>query len=138
MNKILMISCGVLMMSSVAMADETATETCANGAGTVITGISGNKYCRSNQRMSWLNAHAWCDGLKKRLFDLSDCKCSDMTANCAGSICAELRLGIALQIWTARPSKTGTAYHVVLDRGNIYTGDRTHTNSYSYAVCHDL
>lgn len=35
MNKILILTCGVLMISSVVLGDDTTTETCANGAGTV-------------------------------------------------------------------------------------------------------
>ena len=59
----------MLFMASMAVADDTTTETCANGAGIVITGnLSGHKYCLSNQNMSWWNAYAWCDSYSNNSF----------------------------------------------------------------------
>lgn len=49
MFKILMLSGAVLFMSMTVQADDTV-ETCASGAGIVVTGKSGHKYCKK-----WLN-----------------------------------------------------------------------------------
>lgn len=135
MNKILMISCGVLMMSSVAMADETAAETCANGAGTVVIGsVTGHKYCKSNKAMNWWNAHAWCDGQNRRLVDKSDCACSDITADCANNICSELKKGGGSWSWIANPSGASRAHLVNLTSGTIASNDRN--TSFDPALCY--
>jgi len=143
MNKILMISCVVLMMSSVAMADETATETCANGAGTVVIGsVTGHKYCVSKQQMNWWNAHAWCDGQNRRLVDKSDCACSDITADCSGDKCPEFT-GIGTQrCWTAQCWKNDEwrdthAYNVSLSSGYFgNNGSIGRGEPFSCALCY--
>ena len=114
---ILMVSI-FFMMASVVLADD-AIETCANGAGRIVTGkITGNKYCMSETKMNWWNAVAWCDGQGKRLVSLDDCGCSDTTANCAGSNCPELKLGInSGWLWTATPGSSSDAYYIRLDDG---------------------
>ena len=118
MKKIFTISCSILIMSSVALADENATETCAAGAGTVVVGASGHLYCKSKNKMNWWNAVAWCDGQGRRLFGLDDCGCSDTTANCAESNCPELKLDInSGWLWTATPGGSSDAYYIRLDDG---------------------
>lgn len=90
MNKILMITGGILLFSSVALAEEATTETCANGAGFILKGaVTGHAYCLSNNIMNWWNAVAWCDGLKMELASRADCACSDTTGNCADGRCPE-------------------------------------------------
>ncbi len=137
MNKILMISCGVLMMSSVAMADETATETCANGAGTVVIGaVTEHKYCMSKPQMNWWNAHAWCDALGLRMFDMNDCACSDTIDNCTGRNCPELVGKGDKVIWTATPIGTDRAYNIILSSGGVQTHDiRSGAWGTFYALC---
>ena len=86
MCKILLLTCGILMMSSVAMGNETS---CAGGSGTLVTGKSGYKYCKSNKGMNFWNAYAWCDAMRKRLIDLNkDCGCNG-TVKCEG-YCPEI------------------------------------------------
>ena len=129
MRKILIIS-SMLMMSFAVLAQE--VETCANGAGTVITGtVTGHKYCKSNSTMNWWNTHAWCDSLGTRLFDLSDCACGDITADCAGNKCPELTgVGPVGWSWTATPAGSRNAHVVDLSSGNINVqyGYRTHVS----------
>ena len=73
MKKILLL-CSLLMISPTLMAEDTTVEICANGAGTIITGvITGTKYCWSNSEMNWWNANAWCDAQGRRLFSMDDC-----------------------------------------------------------------
>lgn len=67
MRKILIL-CGILMMSSVVRAQETITETCANGTGIIVVGdVSGHKYCRSKQVLNWWNAYVWCDAIRMKM-----------------------------------------------------------------------
>ncbi len=119
MRKILMVTCGILMMSSVVLAQE--VETCANGAGTVVVGVvTGHKYCMSNKTMNWWNAVSWCDGQDRRLFDLSDCGCSS-TVNCANYKCPELaEEGNSRMLWTSTPRTSSHAYHIMPEYGGGY------------------
>lgn len=46
MRNVLILMCGMVMMSCVVFAEDITIETCADGAGTVIIGaVSGHKYC---------------------------------------------------------------------------------------------
>ena len=118
MYKIFTFVGGILMTSSVIAADETTlTKSCANGAGTIVTGaISGHEYCLSNNdRMVWWDAYAWCDALGRQLFKLEDCRCS-VDTNCLGR-CPEMNgVSIGMYGWTATPSGTTEAY--VIQSGN--------------------
>ena len=83
MKQFLMFTCFSIMIPTTIIAEET-TQTCANGAGTIVIGaITGHKYCKSNVKMNWWNAVSWCDAQGRRLFNLNDCGCSDTIANCA-------------------------------------------------------
>ena len=120
MRKILILTCGILMMSSVAMAEgETTVETCAGGGGTLVTGKSGYKYCKSNKAMNWWNAVAWCDAMGKRLIDLNtDCGCNG-TVKCE-EYCPEIgntsTEGICA--WTTRADNAETITGVWLNNYN--------------------
>jgi hypothetical protein len=93
MNKILMFVCSILMVSSVAGADETTTETCANGAGTIVKGVIRGEYCLSKNFMNWFNAASWCDGMGLKLIeDLNDdCGCDKL--KCTANSCPNLAMG---------------------------------------------
>ena len=119
MNKFLIV-CGVLMMSMAVLADDTTTETCANGAGTVVVGkVSGHKYCVSNSTMDWWNAYAWCDAQGKRLFLLDDCGC-DWSMDCTNKCPELISEGSGWHIWTQTHKDSSHAYFVRLRDGLVY------------------
>ena len=126
--------CMTLMISTVTLAeDTTTTETCADGAGTVITGaISGRKYCKSNNIMNWWNAHAWCDALGRRLFSMNDCAFSVTST----TTCNDLKEVGGVWIWTATPNGFSYAYNVNLSSGNVGTNYRNNGGYYIYALCY--
>ena len=137
--------CLTLMVSTMALAeDTTTTETCADGAGTIITGaVSGHKYCKSNQQMNWWNANAWCDAQNRELVDFSDCACNGTIANCAcsnnggknciGGKCPEFtNVYSASAIWSGTSNIDSTQYRIHLDTGLIYYQERWGGN---YALC---
>ena len=126
MRKILIFTCGVIMMSSVAFADDTV-ETCANGAGTVVVGaVSGHKYCKSNSTMNWWNAFAWCDAQGRKLFDISECACSNTTADCIYN-CPEMNNVGTMAIWTLTACDKKSNYRVGLSSGYRDCQSRTNT-----------
>ena len=114
MRKILIL-CGVLMMSSVVIAQDTTAETCADGAGVIVVGdVTGHKYCRSKQFLNWWNAYAWCDALGMKMIDVSDCLCSGGTMDCANNQCPEFT-SQSDTIWTGWTTLTNEA------AGEMYT-----------------
>lgn len=145
MRKILMFTCGVIMMSSIVLADDTV-ETCADGAGTVVVGaVTGHKYCNSNSKMNWWNAWSWCDGLGRRIFVATDCQCSG--TNCPGSYrCPEMN-GVTsnpdydtiLDVsWTGtyRSNSTTSAYNVSLKNGSLSNANDNNKTSKYFALCY--
>ena len=47
MSKVLALTCGILMFSSIVFAEDTNVGTCVDGVGTVVVGaITGHKYCK--------------------------------------------------------------------------------------------
>ena len=129
MKKILFL-CSLLMISPTLMAEDTTVESCANGAGTIITGvITGTKYCWSNSDMNWWNANAWCDAQGKRLIDLNiDCGC-DWSTNCNGR-CPEF---VVSHGWVSTPSSISTTY-LLISNGWIYSSPRPRDATYR-ATC---
>ena len=129
--------CSILLTSTVATAEDTTVETCANGDGTVIVGvITGHKYCRSNMKMNWWNAYAWCDGLKRRMFSMDDCQ----SFNATEFVCNELKdSGGSGWCWTANPSGSSKSYYVNAASGfsnpNTHAHDRR-SDTYDYALCY--
>ena len=130
MRNVLILMCGVVMISSVAFAED-AVETCAGGAGTVVVGaVTGHKYCHGKKKMDWWNAYAWCDAMGRRLFDISDCACGNVTADCDNRMCPEL-VGVSTigasniydRFWMNKNPWKGAAYRI-----NIFTGDYRDTN----------
>ena len=113
----------ILTLSTTALADDTtATETCANGAGTVITGaVSGHKYCKSNNAMNWWNANAWCDGMGRRLFDVN----SDCHYSITSMACLELAFGNEDPwFWTMNPYGLEKMYDVHGKYGAVHNDNK--------------
>ena len=139
MNKILMLSCGVLLISTAVFASDTG-ETCADGAGKVVVGVSGHKYCLNKSGSNWWNAYAWCDAQGRRLIDLSDCGCSGVVADCANNVCVELVGSYTnnYYAWTSRPaSGTSNIYIVTLLDGKIQRYNRASQGmGWGYALCY--
>ena len=132
--KQLILLTAVFMISTVTLADDTtATETCANGAGEIVTGVvTGHKYCKSNVGINWWNANAWCDAQGRRLFSMDDCAFSSTSGT---SKCHDLKgVGSDRWIWTAIPKKDFDAYVVNLSSGDIGSGVRLDNNY--YALCY--
>lgn len=137
MKKILLPVSSLLLLTSIAIADDTST--CADGAGKIVTGtVTGHQYCMSNQQMkNWWNAMAWCDGLRRRAFNVNDCACSNTTANCAGNKCAELInvYNTNFGVWTAfQPAKNTNAYSINPKDGSVHNVLRN--DSYNFAFCY--
>ncbi|MBQ9738164.1 MAG: hypothetical protein IJV75_01440 [Alphaproteobacteria bacterium] len=140
MQKILIL-CSVLMMSSSVFAQETPAETCADGAGVVIIGdITGHKYCRSKTALNWWNAYAWCDAIGMQMVDALDCKCSELTADCANKQCPEFtsQSDTTWTGWTTKTNETaGEMYTIAkgkLEPSNYGHFKRSHS-SWVSALC---
>ena len=73
MKRILCVTCGILMLASSAVAEET----CANGKGKLVQDHDGNNYCVSQVKMNWFSAFSWCETVGGKLPTLEDCNCKD-------------------------------------------------------------
>ena len=129
MKTSLALMCGVLMMSSVVFAEDTV-ETCANGAGTIVTGaVTGYKYCRSNSNdMNWWNAVSWCDSIHMEPFDLNDCHWEQVTSL---SNCPEATGISDGMFWTATLTQDNKRHVIEAYSGYI---KYTYTPDYSWRV----
>ncbi len=138
MKQLLALICLSMMIFTTEIAAETL-ESCANGGGTVVTGaITGHKYCKSNNAMTWWNAYVWCDGQGKRLFSLTDCQYS-ITSTTA---CPEI-VGVSTDkpwIWTATLLGSSKANYANLSSGIVNVSgynysqrsDDTHYRAFCY------
>ncbi|MBO7257681.1 MAG: hypothetical protein J6V11_01940 [Alphaproteobacteria bacterium] len=139
MRKILMLTCGILMVSSVVFAEDTV-ETCANGAGFVLIGaVTGHKYCSSYNTMNWWNAWAWCDAMGMRMFDLKDCACGTTTSDCANNKCPEMtNIGESQWNWIAKSKNASQAYGVNPSHGQTYHSWNRDNSAYGsfHALCY--
>ena len=116
MHKILMLTAGLLVSMPVLGAGIT-DETCANNSGRILIGaVTGHKYCLSKKGMNWWNAHTWCEGQGRQLFDMNDC------ANFGTTGCPELNVDYLVYVNTATPKSPTEKYVVRLNTGSV-TGD---------------
>ena len=118
---------------------QAAATPCANGAGTVFNGADGaTTYCKSNIKMNWWSAFAWCEGAGMELVSLEDCSGASGTYNGAGTAnCPNFTGGSSDSVWTASvPTDAGFAYAVNLSSGAVNSSRSGRNNgSYYYALC---
>lgn len=135
MFKILMLSGAVLFMSMTVQADDTV-ETCASGAGIVVTGKSGHKYCKSNGSMNYWNSYTWCEAQGRRMLDWSDCGCNVSTY--CGSGCPEFSgIGGDINFWLANPKGERDAYVLYMGNATINGGlARSYGGTLIRTVCY--
>lgn len=140
MIKTLTITCSALLIASIANADTTTTETCANGGGIVITGaVSTHKYCLSKNTMNWWNSNAWCDAMGRRLARRSDCACGNTKADCANDKCPDLTAVVSGTQWGwILDTPTSTHSDIIpLESGNITRNSRGNLGAYNvFALCY--
>ncbi len=125
MKKILITTCAILMVSTVANA-------CG---GITVKGNSGATYCLSKQAMNWYSAYAWCHDQGMSLIDIeSVCKnynsCPELTLSSEQKKHITDNGGIFYVVWTNTPSKVTNAFHISLTDGSI-DGNRHASSSYS-------
>ena len=131
MQKIILLICAVLMISTVANA-------CS---GITITGKSGKTYCLSKFAMNWYTAYAWCKDQKMELIDVG--------ITCGSNIggCTELALssdeknhikengGTVDWVWTNTSASSEKSYLINLSANSI-SGSYTTRASRFYALCY--
>lgn len=119
MHKILLLTCGILMSASVAMAAD-----CANGAGTIITGQNGTTYCRSKNYMNWWTAINWCKtiGMQPITYP-ADCTCTGPYCPTEMTGCPNFNLNSGGAVWTGTPSKGNGAYTINIANGLVSNGE---------------
>ena len=141
MKPSLILTCFGLMISTTVWAEDTTSEPCANGAGTIVEGaVTGYKYCKSNNAMNWWNAYAWCDAQGKRMIELNDCACGNTTSDCANAKCPEFKLSINnTYAWLNDINSSTVAYTMNLTQGvryvDFFQGNGFGRTAITYALC---
>ena len=119
MYKILLLTCGILMSASVAMAAD-----CANGAGTIITGKNDTSYCKSKNYMNWWTAINWCKAIGMQPITYpADCRCTGPYCPTEMTDCPNFRLNGQGAVWTGTPSKGNGAYAINITSGLVGNGE---------------
>ena len=138
MRKILLFICGIMMISSVAMAEETTV--CANGSGEIVKGNNGTLYCKSKLKMNWWTALGWCQAIGKTPIHYpSDCRC-------VGERCPTEMVGCPnfkgvfttpTYAWTSMPQGNSEALGIDLVSGKVltYGVDLPRTTTNKFALC---
>lgn len=137
MKKCMILMVGILMMSSVVMAQSVVT--CANGQGILVKGINGKTYCRSKVAMNWWSAHAWCDaaqGFDKLINPTEDCDCTGVEGCDTTLSCPNLATDTST-VWTDMVASSVYVYCLAMYSGSI---NRCHKQGVGsggllYALC---
>ena len=131
MKKIILTFICCLMMSHVVFALGETGEKCANGAGSVIEGHNGQKYCRGITHIDWWNATTWCRANGMELINLSeDCNCP--TDICTTTCPNWVGYNWGGAVWTSISYNQSTAFAVYLNQ-NGGVGQRKKTMAYGAA-----
>ncbi len=119
MQKIILLTGAILMVSTVANA-------CG---GITITGKSGASYCLSKHKMNWFSAYAWCNDQKMSLIDIeSVCKnynsCPEFKFSSSEKAYITDNGGTLGWMWTKTLPSAGNAFQVNFDGSvsSIYGG----------------
>lgn len=100
---------------SVLLSTSAVAESCAGGSGTVITGLDGTRYCKSNITMNWWSAFAWCDAIGGQLIDITtECIKTTGTTGCPNLT----GVGDGL-VWTRNVPNSVHTYYVNLSSGLV-------------------
>ena len=121
MKKVVILTCGILMIS---------TQTFACG-GITVYGNSGASYCLANHTMNWYSAYAWCAAQGMKLIDIREV-CDSF------SLCLDLKLSDeeknkfpsqTMWAWTNASRSSSTPYIVNLTTGGLYDTFATRSSS---------
>ena len=124
MNKKLLLMCLVGLMSAI------PTYAACNG-GTQVTGTSGT-FCKSNVKMNWWSAAAWCKANGRRLATMYEI-CPSWNGN-INVVCSELKGQGNGYIWTATASSREYVFTLILSTGEVTNYDARDSHN-SYAFC---
>ena len=116
MHKILLLTCGILISASVAIAAD-----CANGAGTIITGKNSTTYCKSKNQMNWWTAINWCHtiGMQPITYP-ADCTCTGPYCPTEMTGCPNFTGDGNGWVWTGTPCASNGAYIIDTKSGTVY------------------
>lgn len=133
MRKILLFVCGIMMISSVAMAEETTV--CANGSGEIVKGNDGTEYCKSRIHMNWWTALGWCQKIGRVLVRYPlDCSCEGDKCPNEMVHCPNLK-GVGIPyVWTSTLYGNDNALCIHLESGKVIN-DHAGRHNKNIALC---
>ena len=110
----------------------------SGGTGTKVVGVDGHSYCRSNIKMNWWSAFAWCEGIGKTLVSLEDCNGIDGSVPASDVACPNFDHKGSGDVWTSSVPRNDGAYRITLSSGAVVSctpsvGCGRHSTT--YALC---
>ena len=101
--------------------------------GTEITNTAGTIFCRSNVKMNWWSAAAWCKENGLQLATMYE-MCPNWDGNTGTGKCSELKgKDSGSDVWSATARGSEHAFFVVLSDGYVY--DYGLRNNLYFAFC---
>lgn len=141
MHKILMIICGITLISVLARAEDGSASSavkdiCEEKAGILIQGNDGTYYCQSRGKMNWWTALGWCQKLGLKLISYpQECNCEGSTCPVGTKNCLNLTGVGSGTVWTSAPNGNERAYWVQLSNGYISGSDPRNIATFQSALC---
>ncbi len=118
---------GILTIGSAANA-----ATCEGG--TLATGENGHEYCRSNLRMNWWSAYAWCEANGRHMASMYEI-CPDWDGSTGENKCTNYNSQLKSGLWTSTPYQADKAFKITEWRKSVGLDNRTDSSNY-YALCY--
>ena len=100
--------------------------------GEEVTNTAGTTFCKSNVKMNWWSAAAWCKANGRRLATMYEI-CPSWNGN-INVVCSELKGQGNGYIWTATASSREYVFTLILSTGEVTNYDARDSHN-SYAFC---
>ena len=107
-------------------------ETCEGGS--LATGENGHEYCRSNLRMNWWSAYAWCEANSRHMASMYEI-CPDWDGSTGENKCTNYNSQLENGLWTSTPYQADKAFKITEWRKSVGLDNRTDSSNY-YALCY--
>ena len=99
--------------------------------GTEITNTAGTTFCKSNVKMNWWSAAAWCKENDLHLATMYE-MCPNWDGNAALEKCPELNGNGDVYAWSATASGSENAFSVNLSYGHVLGPNRKDSSKYAF------
>ena len=121
----------LFILSLIGLISATSAYAACNG-GTEVTNTAGTTFCKSNVKMNWWSAAAWCKENGLHLATMYE-MCPSWDGNTGSGKCPELKGNGLGEVWSATANGSEYAFYVSLSDGDVDRKGRD--NRLFYAFC---